>query len=370
MNKLIVLPLEPLEERYTKLWYEWFAKDFERLGIDYAYVDGNILTDKIETGSVLDAHGTNYWKLTQLAKVVRGMYDGSIGEGDTIFDFDLWHTGLECIPYINALTKKKINVTGIFHAGTYDHADFTFLNGMEPWGEHLENAWFNFIDAVFVGSKYHKELISKNRNVDTNKVHVTGLPLKVEHIRNMAGDIPVWEDRPRRVIFPHRFDKEKNPVKFMMLMDGILKTRDDIEFVITTGRQHLTTDKEYKATLDTLRKKYPNNIKVCTGLNKYDYYNMLGTCRVMWSGSLQETFGYGTLECMVMDVIPVVPRALSYIELLQDNHNLMYERDNLAEGQSKMLRCLDENVNVREYAEPYQYSVDRMIEVLRGEGML
>jgi len=59
MTKLWVLPLEPLDMRYTIQWRKWFEELLKKKQINYYMVDGETLTKDIEHGEVLDAHGTN-----------------------------------------------------------------------------------------------------------------------------------------------------------------------------------------------------------------------------------------------------------------------------------------------------------------------
>ena len=87
---IFVLPLEPLEERYTEQWYRWFADTLQERDIPYQYVDGEQLTTTVETGVVLDAHGTNYWKMTQMAKVCKLLKSGAVKDGDIFFTMDLF----------------------------------------------------------------------------------------------------------------------------------------------------------------------------------------------------------------------------------------------------------------------------------------
>jgi hypothetical protein len=48
---------------------------------------------------------------------------------------------------------------------------------------------------------------------------------------------------------------------------------------------------------------------------KKEYYEILSKAKIVFSASLQETFGIGTVEALMMDVVPIVPNTLSYKEL-------------------------------------------------------
>ena len=172
---LVWLPLESIEWRYSEQWNEWFPREFERLGIEWSSVEGTKLTDKIEVGSVLDAYGTNYFKMTQMAELVRLMRSGRVTSEDTLLFADLWYPGIEALRYISDVGGCKPKITGILHAGTYDPNDFTYRQGMRPWGHLLEESWFEIYDTVFVATHYHKQLILDNHRVK-NPDHGPYLP--------------------------------------------------------------------------------------------------------------------------------------------------------------------------------------------------
>ena len=274
------LPLEPLEQRYTEQWSRWFLDEFNRLGIDYVTIPGEKLTDTIELGSVLDAFGTNYWKSTQLANLIKAIRQGGI---DALLFADLWYPGIESLEYIACLGGNRPKITGILHAGSYDSNDFTYRSGMRPWAHMLEACWLQMFDLVFVGTQYHKDLILKNHHVNPEKIHVTGLPFYPEEFT-----------KPRQkaikenlIVFPHRLDEEKHPEVFDALVWELRKSGLVFE-AIKTAEQFTT---------------------------KGMYYDTLSKARVSVSCASQETFGYAMLESVALGCIPFVPDALSYQEL-------------------------------------------------------
>jgi len=74
MRKLFYMGLEPYEARYTLQLTEWNKRVFEKRGIDYVDVQGELLTtdQAISTGQVLDARGVFIVFYTQVA--VTGCY--------------------------------------------------------------------------------------------------------------------------------------------------------------------------------------------------------------------------------------------------------------------------------------------------------
>ncbi len=277
---IVWVPLEPLEERYTSQWARWFPDQFRKDDITFSTIHGLTLTSKVEVGSVLDAYGTSYFKLTQLADIVQFIQKGIITSEDVLLFADLWFPGLEALEYISRLDGKRPFITGILHAGSWDPFDFTVRQGMRPWSHNLEQAWFQIYDLVFVATNYHKNLILQSHNVIPDKIVVTGLPFYPDEFTVPRENFKSDNDL---VVFPHRLDPEKHPEIF----DNIASKIPALNFSKTA--EHFTT--------------------------KSNYYDELARARIAISCADQETFGYAMLEATALGCIPLVPDKLSYKEL-------------------------------------------------------
>ncbi len=313
MRKLVWLPLEPLEQRYTNNWKVWYPRAFEENDVDYITVNGDKLTDQINVGSVLDAYGTNYWKFSQLANLIRLMQNGEVLSTDVLLVADLWYPGIEALQYIKCLGGIRPLITGILHAGTYDSNDFTYSSGMRPWGHLLEESWLQFFDLVFTATQYHKDLILKSHNVNPDKINVTGLPFYLDTMVSSRQYI-VKDDR--LVVFPHRLDPEKRPQDF----DGVVKGLDCR--IVRTGEQ----------------------LRV-PGYKKDKYYDTLAEASIAVSTARQETFGYAMLEATTLGCIPLVPNEVSYAEMYP--RYLKY--DTLTELREKLVDILSNKDRLRDY---------------------
>lgn len=338
--RVIWLPLEPFEWRYTQQWYEIFPREFHKLGIEYKQVDGQKLTDRIELGSVLDAYGTNFWKSIQLATLIKLMREGEVTSEDTLLFADLWYPGIEALKYISCLGGQKPKITGILHAGTWDENDFLVRYGLRPFFHEIESAWFEIYDLIFVATTYHKNLILKSYHVDPNKIVVTGLPFYPDELNKYRKS----EKQPI-IVFPHRLDPEKCPDEFLDLKKNF-------------------PEMECLRTYD-----------ICQ--TKDDYYNVLSKATIAVSLALQETFGIAMLEATALGCIPLVPDRLSYTELYPDElrystyQELIHKIETILE-QPTYFQKLSEGV--RHYHETYLVgSIRRMIQAVEqvvSEGKL
>ena len=325
---LVWLPLEPLEQRYTEQWSRWWPAQFRQDGIEFTTIEGKKLTDTIKIGSVLDAYGTNFWKMTQLANLIEALQSGRVTSEDVLLFADLWFPGIEALQYIACLGGQRPKITGVLHAGTYDPNDFTYREGMRPWGHLLEEAWLSMFDLIFVATQYHKQLILKNHNIDSNKLMVTGLPFYPDEFTKSRKNI--MKDT-NLVIFPHRLDKEKNPQDF----DALLRALPGMTFSKTTDH--------------------------C--LNKSAYYDMMAGASVAISFADQETFGYAMLEATALGCYPLVPDRLSYLEIFPRQFRFQTYQELIEKLKSK--RTIEEVYEIAGiHKDRYAQAITRMSEAI------
>lgn len=357
------IPLESLEERYTADWARWFPQVFNDHDVDFHTIEGEQLTDKIEQGEFLDICGRPYYAMSQISQLVVSIRNGMIKGGDTILFADLWHHGIESLFYIRDLMKLDIEIYGVFHAGSYDPEDFLYHAGTEIWANKFEESIVNAVDGVFVGSEWSKELLTKICDRWANrKIHVTGLPIDYKTIRSYLD--PDKEKKPN-VVFPHRFAPEKGVIPALVIMQNVFQYHDTVKLIITTGRDELSCrDPNIWDYWTKFKQQYGDRVEVYTGLSKPDYYRCLADQSVMLSTAKQETFGYGTVESMVLGVTPVCPDRLSYPDTLQRDQRFMYKI--LEEAVDKILNYLDNPIDMSQYAEKYSLNstIGKMLEVM------
>lgn len=330
---LYVLPLEPLEERYANQWRKWFQTRMDERNIDYSFIDGDSTGDNVEVGTVLDAAGTNFWKMTQIGRVSWLFKRKVIKDGDKFFTFDMWHPGLECISYMAQLYGIKVEVYAFLHAGSYTTGDFAAP--MTLWARHFERGWAAICKKVFVGSEYHKRKFTNTRFFASRAKHdvvVTGNPFNTHKVLNNwarwtrvtgAATYPMKgvEQRENIIIFPHRWDAEKNPLKFLRIIEKLWQLRKDFRVVITTSRQEMRSNDPslltalHDAVASGVYGTGPN-IVISSGISKNAYYNELAKAKVFVSTTIEENFGYCLLEAMTFGCHPVVENNYSHPEIL------------------------------------------------------
>ena len=316
MERLMFVPLEIFEERYTKQWYYWFSESFKKANIEIITV-GDTEERPIKCGQFLDVFSTNTYKLQQMQKIISLIEEGFEG---TIFFMDMWFPGIEAIGYVRDCAKKNIKIKGMLHAGTWDEWDFLSQSGLGKWAKGMELSWIQLVDEVFVATDFHRDLICDYFNLqDKSKFTIVDFPV----YRN--DKLASKYEKEDIVVFPHRLAKEKQPDKFETLK---------IKYALKYSNEP--------------QPRFVRTKDVCK--NKEEYYDFLAHAKVAFSSALQETFGIAMLEALALGCIPVAPKRLSYVETLRE---------------FPMYNNLDEAVDLihdalRNYKKPYCRHMDNV----------
>jgi glycosyltransferase involved in cell wall biosynthesis len=278
------IPIEPIEERYSVQWDEWFNSFFNNQDAELQTIYGEKTSGKINTGAFLDVIETNIYKTSQLLTLTHLLADYKDDFPLVLFLHDLWFPGIETIAYIrDGMGFKNLKICGCLHAGSYDKNDFLYHKNMHLWADKIEESWFaNIADMIFVATDYHKRLLIQQRNVPTEKIKVTGFPIYDTF------SVPCIKERS--VVFPHRTDKEKRPDLFKKLANEIQPIFPAWNFIYTK--------EEAK--------------------NKKEYYQILNKAAISVSFAEQETWGIAMQESVICNALPVVPDCLSYSEMYFD----------------------------------------------------
>lgn len=319
MRKYWIVTLEPLEQRYSKQWYNMFKEVLGSKGAEFEYIDGVQIRSELKGELFLDPVATHVWKFSQLGQLVQK----DIKDGDVVFFFDYWFPGVEALAYIRDMTGKDFKIWGYLHAGSYDEWDILAQKGMWKWGKKIEEGWFRIADKLMVATQFHKELILRSRCVEERKIEVVRFPLDI------AGMGKCIKPKKKQIVF--------------------------------TGRK--SVEKGYEL-IKLLKREYPIIVSLDETKTKKEYYDLLGESKAVIAPSFQETFGVGIVEGMAMDCIPIVPDRLAYRETVPDEYRV---KDTRGEWWGDYIeRALEsEDVRLRDGVRKYQYQavISKMLEL-------
>jgi len=282
-----IVELEPVETRYTAQWKEHLPRQMQNAGLDVEVITGPDDAPQDTTpGAFLNFSGTNYWKSEQLKTISNMFAEGKIKDGDYFLYTDAWNPTVLQLKYMSDLLGVKIKIGGMWHAGSYDPADFLGrLIGDAPWVRLAEESMFNVFDHNFFATQFHIDLFLKSfPNVDKSKIHRVGWPM--EYMEPLLRDYDNPTNKMDMIIFPHRIAPEKQ----LEIFNDLSKSMTDIEFVV--AQEHNFTKDEYHMTLSR--------------------------SKIVFSANLQETLGISCFEGAIVGAVPLVPDRLSYTEMYNE----------------------------------------------------
>jgi hypothetical protein len=288
MKTIYIIPIEPIDARYTKQWYENIPKILQdeiaihQLPMSVVTIDGFQPATGTTKGAFLDFAVTNIYKASQTQKVSELFSQGVIKKGDKFLVTDAWNPIITSIKYMSDLLDIPVEIHGIWHAGAYDHTDILGYKMTKPWPWHQESAWFHCCDYNYYATDFHKDMFLKNLKIEP-EYHSKALRSGQPHTPIIEQCEQYWSDpKSNYMIWPHRYNADKQP-----------------EIVETM---------KYSISCETIITQQMN-------LSKEEYYKVLGNCSVIFSCSLHENLGISVMEAVLAGVIPILPDRCSYSEM-------------------------------------------------------
>lgn len=283
---LFIVPIEPIDSRYTKQWYEniplLISNRAHELGVsvDITTIDGDDIPENTTSGAFLNFGATNFYKATQAAAISRLFMDGTVKPGDKFLITDAWNFVITPIKYMSELLDIPVEIHSIWHAGAYDPSDILGMKMSKPWPWHAEISWFLSSDYNYFATYFHKDMFLSNLQIPSeyhNKAVVSGQPHDpiVKQLEKHQAT-----QKLDKVMWPHRYNVDKQP---------------DIAEDLSNAFDMVITQK--------------------MNLSKDDYYATMGQAKVIFSCSLHENLGISVMEATLAGAIPVVPDRCSYAEM-------------------------------------------------------
>lgn len=339
---LYYLPLEPYVERYTYMMSSvngWAEHHFKNNNVPFVRIDGDILSDSINCGVVLDACGRSYYAQSQINKVIKLLNDKKITENDTIYVEDFWHPGIESLFYIRHLTKTNFKIGTFLHAQSVDDTDFAY--NMKDWMRPIEIGYGRQYDYIFVTSAILKNLCIKAGIGTEESIHNIGLPYNSTRLVEQLAErgINVQQEISKKenyVLFSSRFDDEKDPMFFLDLVESC----PDINFKLVNPRKTITSNKEVLKRLSKVVENCPNFELVDTKI-KENYYKTLAHAKVQFNCAHQDWVSWTLLEAITFKCIPLYPIWKDFPVELHNDPKYLYIKRDLEDCKKKLYNLMD-----------------------------
>src|SRR5210317_2126414 len=226
--KIWLVDLEAVETRYTKQWKTQFPKLLKAHGHTVSILNGGDTPQATTPGAFLNFGGTNVYKSNQLMQIAEAFCKGEVKDGDYFLYTDAWNPTVIQLKYMSELLGVNIKIGGMWHAGSYDPADFLGrLIGNAPWCRLAEESMFNVFDHNFFATQFHIDMfLEAFPDADKSKIHRVGWPM--EYMEPLLRDYDNPTNKMDMIIFPHRIAPEKQ----LEIFNDLSKSMTDIEFVV------------------------------------------------------------------------------------------------------------------------------------------
>ncbi|UCF32369.1 MAG: DUF3524 domain-containing protein [Phycisphaerales bacterium] len=186
-------------------------------------------------------------------------------------------------------------------------------------------------DAVWFNSKYHMEAFLSAADALLRQMPDFVPGRLVPAIRSKSAvhpppvDVPQIhrsipsDDRRLRIVWPHRWEYDKNPEP---LFDALVKLADegfDFELVLT-GERFRSAPEAFDRVCGRLK---GHVLHAGFIPDRRSYMQMLADCDVVVSSAIQENFGIAVVEAILNGCQPVLPNRLAYPEVIPEAFHQM-----------------------------------------------
>ena len=372
MRKLYYMGLESYEARYTLQLTEWNRRVFERRGLDVVYVPGKTIDDTkaISVGQVLDAHGRSYFAMSQMMNLVQLMRNGEVTSEDVIYFEDMFHPGIESLPYIINQVSEKDQPTIYVRclAQAIDPDDFVHVWGnMAEWMSTYERM-VNQIPGVRVLAT-NEEMVAhmKIAGYTAPIYNISGLAFGKDEVLERVGDLKPFNERARRVVFGARFDQEKQPNFFMDLVERYSEVYPDTEFAICQGGPLRSNNPKYIERARQLQAE--GKLEIYENLKKNEYYAILNDSRVMFNCALQDWVSNTVSEADACGANVLYPAYCSFPETFAHDPDRLYVPWSIDDAENKLTNLLNTpHHNMGLISDWNNGTIDRIVDIIEGNG--
>lgn len=335
-NTIYIVPIEPIDQRYTRQWYDNIPKILEseiqkrNLSYDVVTVYGAGIEDKTSSGAFLDFGATNVYKASQAMEISKWFSQGKIRPGDKFLVTDAWNFVITPIKYMSDLLDIPVEIHSIWHAGAYDPTDILGYRMKKPWPWEAERSWFYASDYNYYATNFHKDMFLRNLNIDPafhSRAIRSGQPHEL-----IVDQLTIHQNTPkqRRVMWPHRYNADKQP--------EIAEDLAGVFDMVITQKQSLA---------------------------KSEYYQVMGSSRAIFSCALHENLGISVMEAVLTGAIPIVPDRASYREMYLPEFKYPAEwtasLDAYRTNKQNIVNFINERID---NPEEYQESIRRQQQIL------
>jgi glycosyltransferase involved in cell wall biosynthesis len=238
--------------------------------------------------------------------------------------------------------------------------------------------WINYTaalaaDAVFFNSDFHRRTFlaalpglpgrfHDHQELDlvdriAARSHVLPPGIDLSRLDGAAGQASAGDPQPPVILWNSRWDYDKQPQAFFAALDSL--EEHGVDFRVIVAGEHV--DPQAPEFVAARERFAPRALAWGYAPTVEEYARLLWRSDIVVSTAVQEFFGIGPIEAMYCGCVPVLPRRLSYPELLPPEHHavcLYDDQPGLVERLGAAIRDLPalRARDFRAIAAPYDWS--------------
>lgn len=258
--RIIFVPQYPTPMRYQEWWFWKFPEEFEKAGLKVHILGRNSVTNGVRNQAMFSPIEA---AIDLECEQIKEFMNMSLQEDDVLFMADLSFPGI----FGNVLFHKRPQRCFAFcHATSLNILDYFEKDRVNKFP--IETSHAGIMDAVFVGSKYHRDKLGWNNTL------VTRLPYPpLKFFRGKKDNF---------IVSASRGTSQKVNIGLECKVEG--------KFMFPIIRQQFN--------------------------NWTDYYSFLSKSKVLLITAWEDTFGYQIVDAVLNDCIPIAPNRCAYPEIL------------------------------------------------------
>lgn len=252
-------------------------------------------------------------------------------------------SGLVDVAQLLGLVRRSID--GNVPVVIYQHESQLVYptTGREDQEAALRN-WLSWCaaDLVLFNSAYHRRAV-----LDALPRFIDGLPDDSHQpsLRSVIGRfdvVPVGVDVPAPtptersatettptgpvILWPHRWEHDKDPAAFVAALAKVVAAGHDIGLILA-GEDPAAGSDDASAARHELVARFTDRVVAFGPFDDAEYRHMLGRADIVVSCAKHDFFGVAVVEAIGAGCVPVLPRALSYPELIPErwHDDVLYE---------------------------------------------
>ena len=153
-----IVDIEAVDTRYTKQWKDYLPKQLQRAtNENVKVISGGEVPQATTPGAFLNFAGTNNYKSQQMLEISRLFANGEVKDNDYFLYTDAWNPTVIQLRYMSELLGIDISIGGLWHAGSYDPADFLACSTIKS--------------SNILGDNFASQKIEIRRTADISRAH-------------------------------------------------------------------------------------------------------------------------------------------------------------------------------------------------------